>query len=896
MKLSTTRFAQISQLLDEVLPLDRQGRRRWLDALSPQLRALLAPLEPMLLREPGSGEAATDLSGLPELSGILESTDVDSRFQPGDRVGPYQLVRFLGEGGMAEVWLAQRADGAFRREVALKMPVLLGRPRALADRFTRERDLMAALEHPNIARLYDAGISAEGVPFIAMEYVDGEPLTAWCDRRSLPVRERLQLFLQVIDAVQYAHGRQVIHRDIKPSNILVTGSGQARLLDFGVGKLLGDGDGSAELTRLHGRALTLEYASPELVRGDPIGAPADVYSLGVVLYELLAGSRPYRLKDTASHLQWEQAITGGQLEPPSARLGPDQARTRGTAKDKLVRLLKGDLDSIAMKALAGLPAQRYPDASALAEDLQRYLGGRGVLARRERVVDRAARYAKRHRAAASAAAAAAAALFAGAIGSALVRERPVEPAAPNGAAAPALPAAADAVDRKSIAVLPFVDMSEGHDQEFFSDGLSEELIERLARVQDLRVAARTSSFYFKNRPEDVAAIARQLHVAHLLEGSVRKTADRLRVTAQLIRADDGFSLWSQTYDRNLKGVFELQDDIAAAVTAASQARLLTAAPGAKRHGTESSDAHDHYLLGKLFANRGDRADYERAAHEFREAIALDPDYAAAHAALAAIESSLADQVGDAEMMRSALDAADRAIRLAPELADAYSARGTIRVLYLWDWAGSQADFDMALSLDAGQAVTQRGYAALLMARGRLDEAVAAAHRAVEADPLSSVSWQRLGFLLQCSGDLAGSRRALERALELAPSSHQAHYLLGMTEVLDGHGSAALALFRQVRFRPSRLFGVALAEQALGHAAESRRALQQLIAENARGEAFQIAKVYAAGGDRVRALDWLERAYSQHDGGIAQLAVDPFLRQLRGDPRFEAMRARMKMAG
>jgi serine/threonine-protein kinase len=222
---------------------------------------------------------------------------------------------------MAEVWLAERADGAFKREVALKLPMLSRLRKDLASRFARERDILAGLEHPNIARMYEAGVSGEGLPYLAMEYVHGEPLTTWCDRHQLGIRERLKLFLQVLDAVQYAHGHQVIHRDIKPSNILVTDSGQVRLLDFGVAKLLAREDEQTELTQLYGRALTPEYASPELVRGDGIEQASDVYSLGVVLYELLCGSRPYRLKAVPRWRCWSRPLPPPRWSRPARGLG-----------------------------------------------------------------------------------------------------------------------------------------------------------------------------------------------------------------------------------------------------------------------------------------------------------------------------------------------------------------------------------------------------------------------------------------------------------------------------------------------------------------------------------------------------------------------------------------------
>src|SRR6516164_10246245 len=282
MGLSIPQMRRMSRLLDEALPLDPAGRRAWLEVLPAEHQDLAQALRDALL--PGHAQLAEidKLESLPDLDAAIEpAVPPASGLQTGARVGPYELIRLLGAGGMAEVWLAKRVDGAFRREVALKLPMRSRLRRDLEPRFARERDILASLEHPHIARLYDAGTDPDGVSYLAMEYINGQPLTKWCDEQCLGIRARLELFRQVLEAVEYAHEKRVIHRDLKPSNILVTESHQVRLLDFGVSRLLEtDEKDQAPLTSVYGRAFTPDYASPELLRGDPIDERSDIYSLG----------------------------------------------------------------------------------------------------------------------------------------------------------------------------------------------------------------------------------------------------------------------------------------------------------------------------------------------------------------------------------------------------------------------------------------------------------------------------------------------------------------------------------------------------------------------------------------------------------------------------------------
>jgi serine/threonine-protein kinase len=397
MDVSPATWNALSRFLDEAFDLKPDAREPWLERLA-VLRPDLAPALCKLLAAHATGETTDVLSRLPALSRTVGEAAQHPGLARGDRVGPYVLLQVIGGGGMADVWLARRDDGAFNREVALKLPLVSSLRRDLAIRFARERDILARLEHPNIARLYDAGVSAEGLPYLAMEYVDGRPLTAWCDERQLGVAERLHLFAQVLAAVQFAHANLIIHRDLKPSNILVTSDGTVSLLDFGIAKLLAAEDRAplTELSQWGGRALTPNYASPEQIQGEPLTIASDVYSLGVVLFELLTGARPYQLK-VHSVAQLEEAIVSADPLQPSSTVTTESASARGVSTRRLTRQLGGELDTILLKALAKSPARRYPTVAALGEDLERHLNGQPVHAQPASAWYRVRKFVARHR-------------------------------------------------------------------------------------------------------------------------------------------------------------------------------------------------------------------------------------------------------------------------------------------------------------------------------------------------------------------------------------------------------------------------------------------------------------------------------------------------------------------
>ncbi|HSI48550.1 MAG TPA: serine/threonine-protein kinase [Ideonella sp.] len=375
-------WPHISALLDQALALPLAQREAWLAALAGPDAAHREPLRQLLATQ-AELEGGDFLQALPQLPDTRSSGEP----APGLRVGPWRLVLEIGRGGMGSVWLAERADGLMDRRVALKLPRVTWHD-AFTERLARERRILAGLEHPHIARLYDVGQDDAGRPWLAMEHVEGEAIDTWCRQHALTLRERVALVLQVADAVAHAHARLVVHRDLKPANILVTPAGQTKLLDFGIAKLLED-DGPADataLTELTGRAMTLAYASPEQVRGEPLGTASDIYSLGVVACELLAGGRPYRTRH-ASRAELEEAIVS-QQELRASDVAPDRATARA---------LRGDLDAVLGTALKKATAERYPTMDAFARDLRRWLAGEPVEARPDGWRYRTAKFVLRHR-------------------------------------------------------------------------------------------------------------------------------------------------------------------------------------------------------------------------------------------------------------------------------------------------------------------------------------------------------------------------------------------------------------------------------------------------------------------------------------------------------------------
>jgi serine/threonine protein kinase len=499
-----------------------------------------------------AGHIANQSTGFevgPELSVTATSTAAEDPMV-GRHLGAYKLVKRIGQGGMAVVFLAVRADDEYRKQVAIKLIPPGLDSGDLLRRFRNERQTLAGLDHPNIVKLLDGG-THEGSPFLVMDYVEGSPVDEYCDAHKLSIDERLRLFGKVCAAVQYAHHNLVIHRDLKPSNILVVADGTPRLLDFGIAKVLNpESSGQSSLVTQTGtRCMTPAYASPEQMRGKSVTSATDIYSLGVVLYELLTGHRPYRLTQNTP-AEMERAICEQEPEAPSiviSRVETDTSLTREGRPDRLRRRLRGDLDNIVLKALQKEPQRRYDSVAEFSRDVGRHLQHLPVTARSSTLAYRVSKFARRHKIEVSASFIV---LLLG-IGTSLlalnslgIRYR--------------LARSASQTRIQSLAVLPLANLSGDPAQEYFSDGITDALITDLAQIASLKVISRTSTMRYKKTDKSLPQIARELNVDGIIEGTVQRSGDRVRITAQLIYGPSDKHVWADSYERDLRDVFTLE--------------------------------------------------------------------------------------------------------------------------------------------------------------------------------------------------------------------------------------------------------------------------------------------------------------------------------------------------
>jgi serine/threonine-protein kinase len=788
----------------------------------------------------------------------------------GETVTHYRILDKIGEGGMGVVYRAE--DTRLGRMVAVKFLShdLASDPLAL-ERFQREARAASLLNHPHICALHDVG-RHRNQPFLVMELLDGQTLRRRLDGRPLPIDQVLELGAQMADALDAAHGAGLIHRDIKSANVFVTNRGQIKVLDFGLAKraagVLLDpsydtmlGAPAGQKTDAGGTLGTLSYMSPEQARGEELDGRSDLFSFGVVLYEMATGRDPFAARNAALILD---AVLHTRPAPPSA-LNPR---------------VPHDLDAVILKALEKDREFRYQSAAEMRADLKRLRRESGATV--------------------TPAATQPAAVPAPTAPVAAVRPGRRAVWAATGVLAVLAFAAGYALFRPggstidSIAVLPFASSEVGSDTDYLTDGITETLINGLAQLPDLRVAARSLAFRYKRQPDvDVQKAGRELNVTAVVTGRITARGDRLVIQADLIRVADGSQIWGGQYNRPMTDLLAVQEQIAAEILDKISPRLSGEdKQRAMRRYTDNAEAYRLYLQGRYHWNTGTIEGYQNAISHFQNAIRSDAKYALAYAGLA--DSYLMLGAYWVEAIAEAKSAAEQAIALDPNLAEAHVALGHIKLWLDWDWAAAEAQFRRGIALDPRSALARNQLAMYLSIRGRPADAIAEARSALQLEPLSPIVNADLGLHLLYAGRRAEAVEQLRRTLDLDSNSVSANLGLGVAYGLEGrHEEAVAALGRALTLSQNSpvvlgQLGAAYARQGNRAAAQKTLADLKTLSDRAYVPASSFAVVHTALGDFAQALDWLERAYAEHDFSMPRLGIAPWFQPIRTEPRLLAL--------
>ena len=730
----------------------------------------------------------------------------------GRTISHYKILEKLGGGGMGVVYKAE--DTKLKRTVALKfLPPELTRDEDAKERFIQEAQSASALDHPNICNIHEIDETADGQMFICMAYYEGETLKQKIARGPAAIERAIDTAIQISEGLAKAHRQGIVHRDVKPANLMLTNDGAVKIVDFGLAKLVG----GARVTKTGTTVGTVAYMSPEQARGEAVDHRTDIWSLGVVLYEMITGQLPFKS-------DYEQAVIYSILHEPAPRLSEVLKNVSAPLSDTVAKTLEKDRD------------ERFPSMEEVIADLRR------------------------------------------------VEKELSQPANVN---QPSL---------KSIAVLPYQNISADKENEYFSDGLTEEIIANLSKIQTLKVISRTSIMHYKGTNKPLKQIAKELQVQYVLEGSVRKYGNDLRITAQLIDASQDAHVWAEKYRGTMDDVFDIQEKVAGEIAGALKLQLT---PGEheelRKRYTEDTRAYQLYLKGRYYWNKRTIEGFNKAIEYFQQSVEADPNYALGYAGLAdsyALQSGYSG-IPAKDSFPKAEAAAMKALAIDHKLAEAQATIAIVKHDYHWDYEAAEREFRRAIELNPSYATAHHWFGGFLTFMGRFREGIAQIRQAQELDPLSLIINTEVGEALIFARQYDDAIEQLRKTLELDQNFIAAHIQLGFAYECKGKYDEAIAEFQKA----SSLSGdrTMICMIAHAHAVSGRRdkALEVLselkqLSKQQDVSLYDMAILFASLGENNEALELLARAYDERSPRLIRLKVDPRMDSLRSDPRFREL--------